>query len=490
MTTAEILILVVVILAAVPGWLLVFRKQGGVSASDLDVRLADQQRQFNDELGRIREGIERVQRELNDGLKLTFETRVDALKSSISDTLTKGRESQDTRLDKVETTLRDLITQFKNAQAELQQKLFETLKTQGEENKNVILTLQERVAKELGELRDQQREASEKLNEGVRVNLEKVSQANEEKLEKIRLTVDEKLHETLEKRLGESFKQVSERLEEVHKGLGEMQNLASGVGDLKRVLSNVRERGTIGEVQLEALLEQVFTPSQYAKNCATIPGSNERVEFALKLPNGPDEQTPLLLPIDAKFPVETRERMDQAIEAGDKEAYALAQKELTRVLLGEAKKIRTKYIGPPYTTDIALMFIPTEGLYAEVLRAPGLVQTMQTEHHVIPVGPTNLFAILSSLQMGFKTLAIEKRSSEVWDVLRAVKTEFEKFGGMLDGVSKKLSEAQNKISQARGKTTTIRRKMKGVESLPELEASTLLGDEGGDGSGAEGAESD
>jgi DNA recombination protein RmuC len=487
MTTVEIAILAGLLIVAVPVLLQFFRKKGELTRSDLDSRLSETQRQTTEELGKLREGFERlqreeaersdrVQREVGKAITDTLETRLEALKKSTSDTLATGRESQDKRLDKVELTLRDLITQFKNAQAELQEKLHKTLKTQGEENKNAILTLQERVAKELTELREQQQKASVKLGEEMRASLEKVSKANEEKLEKIRLTVDEKLHETLEKRLGESFKQVSDRLEEVHKGLGEMQTLASGVGDLKRVLTNVRSRGTFGEVQLEALLEQVFTAKQYEKNCITVPGSNERVEFALILPGKDGSDSPVRMPIDSKFPVEARERLEQAIEDGDKDAYVSAQKELGRLLLAEAQKIQSKYVSPPHTTDFALMFIPTEGLYAEVLRVPDLAEKMHAQFHVMPVGPMNLYAILNSLQMGFRTLAIEKRSTEVWKILSAVKTEFGKFGDVLDKVGNHLSNAQKQIDATGVRSRAIERKLRDVEDLPTTETETLLQD--------------
>ncbi len=416
MTTPDIILLIAILLAAIPAWLLVLRKRDGISKSEMEELLTQMQRQFDEDLTKQRESIERVQHEISDSLKLTFETRTDALKTSINETLSKSRESQDKRLDKVDEVLRDLITQFKNAQADLQEKLHKTLKTQGEENKNAILTLQERVGKELTELREQQQAAAVKLGEDVNSSLEKVSKANEDKLEKIRLTVDEKLHETLEKRLGEQFTLVLKQLERVQSGLGEMQNLASGVGDLKRVLTNVRSRGTFGEIQLEALLEQVFTPAQYDKNCITVPNSNERVEFALILPGRGDDDSPVLLPIDSKFPVEARERLEQAIEDGDKDAYTAAQKELGRLLLAEAQKIQSKYVSPPHTTDFALLFIPTEGLYAEILRVPGLAEKMHELYHIVPVGPMNLLALLNSLQMGFRTLAIEKRSAEVWNI--------------------------------------------------------------------------
>ena len=290
----------------------------------------------------------------------------------------------------------------------------------------------------------------------------------------MRATVDEKLHATLEQRLGESFKQVAERLEQVHKGLGEMQTLARDVGSLNRVLSNVKTRGIFGEVQLAGLLEQVFTPEQYATNMATVPGSSERVEFAIRLPGQRDDGQPLWLPIDAKFPREDYERLLDAQERADAPAMELAAKAIETRLRLEARTIRDKYIAPPHTTDFAILFVPTEGLYAEALRRPGLVQAMQRDCKVMLAGPTTLLATLSSLQMGFRTLALEKRSAEVWEVLGAVKTEFGKFGDVLARTRKKLEEATNTIDQAQTRTNVMTRRLKAVEAMPEARVLQLL----------------
>ena len=298
---------------------------------------------------------------------------------------------------------------------------------------------------------------------------------NASKLDEIRKTVDERLHATLEKRLGDSFKLVSERLEAVHKGLGEMQSLAAGVGDLKRVLTNVKTRGIWGEVQLGTLLEQTLTSDQYAKNVATLPGSNERVEFAIKLP-GPIGNEPMWLPIDSKFPMVDYEKLLVAQERADLKGAEEAGRALeTRIKL-EAKSIREKYIGPPHTTDFAFLFLPTEGLYAEVVRRPGLADSLQREYRVTVAGPYNLSATLNALQMGFRTLAIEERSSEVWEVLGAVKTEFSKFGEALAGVKRTLETAANKIGEAETRTRQISRKLKDVEMLPLAQATKLLGE--------------
>ena len=322
-------------------------------------------------------------------------------------------------------------------------------------------------------------EANERRLGEVRDTLERklrdLQSDNASKLDEIRKTVDERLHATLEKRLGDSFKLVSEQLEAVHKGLGEMQSLAAGVGDLKRVLTNVKTRGIWGEVQLGTLLEQTLTSDQYAKNVATLPDSNERVEFAIKLP-GPIGNEPMWLPIDSKFPMVDYEKLLVAQERADLQGAEEAGRALeTRIKL-EAKSIREKYIGPPHTTDFAFLFLPTEGLYAEVVRRPGLADSLQREYRVTVAGPYNLSATLNALQMGFRTLAIEERSSEVWEVLGAVKTEFSKFGETLAGVKRTLETAANKIGQAETRTRQISRKLKDVEVLPLAQATKLLGE--------------
>lgn len=339
----------------------------------------------------------------------------------------------------------------------------------------------ERLSTALTQRLDKLNEATERRLGEVRQTLEtrikELQQDNAGKLEQMRQTVDEKLQSTLQTRLDESFRQVSERLEQVHRGLGEMQSLATGVGDLKRVLGNVKTRGVFGEVQLAAILEQLLTPEQFDRNVATRPGSSERVEFAIRLPGAGDRpDTPVWLPIDAKFPREDYERLVDAQENADAEGAAQAAAALERQVRLEARKIAEKYVAPPHTTDFALLFLPTEGLYAEVLRRPGLVDALQREHRVVVAGPTTLSAILNSLRMGFRTLAIEQRSSEVWQVLGAVKTEFGKFAGVLEKTRKKLGEAVNVIDQADVRTRAIERKLRGVEASSSEDAQRLLGD--------------
>jgi DNA recombination protein RmuC len=319
----------------------------------------------------------------------------------------------------------------------------------------------------------------------LEARLKDIEANNAAKLEEMRRTVDEKLHATLEQRLGESFKLVSERLEQVHRGLGEMQTLAAGVGDLKKVLTNVKTRGTWGEVQLESLLEQLLTPDQYAKNVATIPNSSERVEFAIKLPGRHDAPgssganavaTPVWLPIDAKFPREDYERLIDAQDRADVAAVEEASRALEGRVRAEAKAIAQKYVAPPHTTDFALLFLPTEGLYAEILRRPGLTDFLQREYRVSVAGPTTLTALLNSLQMGFRTLAIEQRSSEVWQVLGAVKTEFRKFGDVLAKTRKQLETVTRSIELAETRTQQMHRKLRDVEALPGEQAANLLGE--------------
>lgn len=322
--------------------------------------------------------------------------------------------------------------------------------------------------------RDAQDAALRRLGEAMEQRLHRLQEGNEARLEQMRATVDEKLHATLEQRLGESFRQVADRLEQVHRGLGEMQMLARDVGALNRVLTNVKTRGVFGEVQLAALLEQVFTPEQYARNVATLPGSRETVEFAIRLPGQRADGAPLWLPIDAKFPREDYERLLDAHERADPQAAEAAAKAIETRLRLEARTIREKYVGPPHTTDFAILFVPTEGLYAEALRRPGLLEALQREHKVMLAGPTTLLATLSSLQMGFRTLALEKRSAEVWEVLGAVKTEFGRFGDVLAKTKKKLEEAGNTIEAAEVRTRAMARQLRGVEALPAERTAQLL----------------
>jgi len=313
-------------------------------------------------------------------------------------------------------------------------------------------------------------EKLEAMRKTMETQLQALQEDNTRKLEQMRATVDEKLQGTLDKRLGESFKQVSERLEQVYKGLGEMRTLATGVGDLKKVLTNVKTRGTWGEIRLSHILEQILTPDQYDVNVATKKNSNERVEFAIKLPGQKtDKEKIIWMPIDSKFPQEDYQRLMDAQEAADKESAEKSIKNLEMRIKAEARHIKEKYLDPPHTTDFGIMFLPVEGLYAEVLRRPGLCDTLQREYRIVVTGPTTLAALLNSLQMGFRTLAVEKRSSEVWQLLAVVKTEFGKFGDVLAKTKKKLQEAGHTIDKAEIRTRAIARKLRKVQEIPLTE---------------------
>ena len=403
----------------------------------------------------VQQPIERLERELRDEIgRQAQASRVDL--GSLQQVLL-------TQSGDVARTQNEQIDSFRSQLAVTQQQMEAALRRLSD-----VLAEQLRLLSETNE----RRQAEMRL--AVETRLQSLQEGNEKRLEQMRATVDEKLQSTLETRLGESFRLVSERLEHVQRGLGEMQQLATGVGDLKRVLGNVKSRGVFGEVQLAGLLEQVFAPDQYAANVATVPGSNERVEFAVRFP-GANGDAPVWLPIDAKFPREDYERLLDAQESADAEGARVAGEALERRVKLEAQRICDKYVAAPHTTEFAILFLPTEGLYAEVLRRPGLVDGLQRDCRIAVAGPTTLLALMTSFQMGFRTLAIEKRSSEVWRTLGAVKTEFGKFGEVLDGVQKKLLEASNKIEQTGVRTRAIQRQLREVESLPGEEASKLLG---------------
>ena len=335
-------------------------------------------------------------------------------------------------------------------------------------------TLSDTLTTQLSGVSESNARRMSEVRETLEKQLAQLQTTNAAKLDEMRATVDEKLQTTLQARLGESFKQVADRLEQVHKGLGEMQTLAAGVGDLKHLLTNVKTRGIFGEAQLAALLEQVFVPDQYAAQVATRPGSKNVVDFAIKLPGRSDSGEPLWLPIDAKFPNEDYERLLDAQGRADVAGAEAAGKALEVRIRLEAKSIVEKYVEPPHTTDFAILFLPTEGLYAEVLRRPGLMEALQREHRITLAGPTTLLAMLSSLQMGFRTLALEKRSSEVWQVLGAVKTEFGKFGGMLDKARSQTETVLKTLTDADVRTRAMGRALKKVEALPDAQSQVLI----------------
>ena len=403
----------------------------------------------------LAERIERVEREVRMQLQATAQ-------ASRQETAQHLSQAHAATVQQFEAMRRQLETQGKTGREEQSQ----NLKRFADAMSQTLSGMAESNGKRMAEVR-----------ETLETRIRDLQADNGARLEEMRKTVDEKLHATLETRLSESFKQVSERLERVHQGLGEMQQLALGVGDLKRVLTNVKTRGTWGEVQLEMLLEQVLTPEQYAKNVETIAGSGARVEFALKLPGQVDGGPPVWMPIDAKFPKEQYERLLDAAERADADGVALAGRELERAVRGEAKTIAEKYLSPPHTTDFAILFLPTEGLYAEVMRRPGLADELQRVHRISIAGPSTLSALLNSLQMGFRTLALEKRSSEVWQVLGAVKTEFSKFGDVLAATKLTLERAAKNIESAETRSRQMARKLKSVEALPSEAAQLLLGAE-------------
>jgi DNA recombination protein RmuC len=393
-------------------------------------------RGMSDSVVRMMGDISRTQQQQLDSfggqiraMSRTDEERMDRMRTTIEDKLT----AYDTQMVRVSQTLEDKLTQNERRLSEMRQ------------------TIGESMARMQGE--------------------------NEKKLEQIRETVDEKLNSTLDKRLGESFRTVSDRLEQVYKGLGEMQTLAVGVGDLKKMLTSVKTRGIWGEVQLGALLEQVLAPGQYETNVAVKPGSAERVEFAVRLPGKEAQGAPVYLPIDAKFPAEDYQRLLDAQDVGDKQAAEAAANALAVTIRNEAKRIRIKYVDPPHTTDFAIMFLPVEGLFAEVLRRNGIVEQLQNDFRVVITGPTTLLALLNSLQMGFRTMAIEQRSSEVWELLGAVKTEFGRFADLLTKTQKRLRQATDSIEVAARKTRTIQRRLQNVQELSEKETQRLIQDD-------------
>jgi DNA recombination protein RmuC len=360
-----------------------------------------------------------------------------------------------------DTKLQQVRTDFANNAQELRDDTRQTLANFGDSVRTNIL-----------EMTQFQKTESEQLRSVVDQRLHTLQVENEQKLEQMRQTVDEKLQGTLEARLGESFKQVSDRLDQVHRGLGEMQSLATGVGDLKKVLTNVKSRGIWGEIQLGNLLEQTLAPEQFERNVSTT-GTNERVEYAIKLPGGSGSDSHVWLPIDSKFPLEDYQRLVEASERGDVEAMEFAARQLESVLKNCAKDIKEKYLAPPATTDFGVLFLPTESLYAEAIRRTGLAEYVQREHRVIFAGPTTLSALLSSLRMGFRTLAIQQRTTEVWDLLGAVKNEFGKYADLLGKVKKKLEQAGNSIDDAERRTRAIHRKLRSVEA-PQMKTTPML----------------
>ena len=465
--TIVLLILVLFLL------LFVFTRTGQQRAQLLEQKLLQQQ--AGQQLGQLAQS-------LDDGFDKNFEHGTQQLSAMREHTSVLAREQRDElgqSLFRVQTLMGEELKSVRETHSIEAQNARETLLTQ-------LTQTTTQLVQQLQQLNETTERRMNHMRENVEQRLSSIETNNAKKLEEMRTTVDEKLHATLEKRLGESFKQVSDRLEQVHRGLGEMQNLAVGVGDLKRVLTNVKSRGTWGEMQLANLLENVFTPDRYAANVKTVPNSNEMVEFAIKLPGRGDALDDVVwLPIDAKFPKEQYERMQEAQDTADAAALDKARADLFRQIKLEAKTINEKYVAPPYTTDFAVMFLPTEGLYAEVAREAGLLDQLQREHRIVVAGPTTLTALLNSLHMGFRTLAMEKRASEVWQVLGAVKTEFGKFGDVLAKTKQKLDQAASEIGKAETRTRVMNRALSKVEQMENDQAAKMLGLADGDADAAE-----
>ena len=422
--------------------------------------------------------LERLERELRDELARQSQALRADLGTFQQMLLAQGGDvarTQNEQIDSFRTQLAQTQLRVSEGLAQAVQTLALQAQAARDAQDVALRTFGEELAARLRQLAEANAREFEQVRQAVETRLSTLQEGNERKLEQMRATVDEKLHATLEQRLGESFRQVAERLEQVHKGLGEMQGLARDVGSLHRVLTNVKSRGIYGEVQLAGLLEQVFTVEQYAHNVETVPGSGARVEVAIRLPGRGDGGGELWLPIDAKFPREDYERLLEAQDRADPVATEAAARALEARLRAEARTIREKYVAAPHTTDFAILFVPTEGLYAEALRRPGLVESLHREHRITLAGPTTLLATLSSLQMGFRTLALERRSAEVWQVLGAVKTEFAKFGDVLAKTKRKLVEASNTIDAAETRTRVMTRRLQDVEALPAQQAAEQLG---------------
>lgn len=424
-------------------------------------QLAESTRRMDAASQRDEQRIEGIAKRMGD-MAMRSDEQLTGLRDTLAKNILSMQQDNAQQLDKMRQTISETL----NLLSLQQQKQLADFAQQMEAASQRDEQRMESIAKRMSDMAARNDELLTSLREGLAKNVQELQQDNARQLDKMRETVDEKLSGTLEKRLGESFKLVSERLEQVYKGLGEMQTLASGVGDLKKVLTNVKTRGTWGEVQLGALLEQMLTPSQYAANIATKRGSADRVEFAVRLP-GRQEDEPIYLPIDAKFPMEDYQRIVDASSTGDAAAVEIAARALESRIKLEAKTIAEKYIDVPATTDFAILFLPVEGLYAEVLRRPGLTDALQRDYRVSIAGPTTLMALLNSLQMGFRTLAIQQRSDEVWRTLGEFKNEFGKFSIVLAHTKKKLQEASNVIDKAEVRTRAIQRKLRDVEQVQD-----------------------
>lgn len=410
---------------------------------------------------------------ITEGLNITFENiekGLNKLDSTLKDEVARNREEFSKNSRETRGELTNSLKTFGESISSRMSEVANFQKNQLDTFSNQLTTLTRTNEEKIERMTQATEQRLDKMRETIEIKLKTIQEDNSHQLEKMRQTVDEKLHKTLEQRLGESFKIVSERLELVHKGLGDMQKLAIGVGDLKKVLSNVKTRGILGEVQLENILDQILSPEQYAKNVATKQGSRDHVEFAIKLPGRDDSGQVVYLPIDSKFPLENYYTLLDAYDSGNTLALEEAAKLLEANIKKSAKDIRDKYIDPPNSTDFGIMFLPLEGLYAEVVRRTSLIEILQRDFKIIITGPTTLAALLNSLQMGFRTLAIEKRTSEVWNILGAVKTEFEKFGDVLKKAQDKIHQASTEIDDLVGvRTRQIQKKLKTIQEMPSQE---------------------
>jgi DNA recombination protein RmuC len=511
----EILILAALVAAVFIAQLVLLLRRSNTDA--LENALREEQRNGRGELREQLEGLARQQdarmdtfaRHLTE-LSTRTDTRLDQLREALGEDARKAREEGAQAQQRTADLLGSRLVEMRGQLDVFGQQQEARILAFGQQLTDLIgrtdahmAALREALAEDARKSRSEAGESQQRFADAQGLRLTELTQRNEAriaemratldqqlqrlqadnaaKLEQIRVTVDEKLQGTLNERLDSSFKLVSERLEQVQRGLGEMQQLATGVGDLKRVLTNVKSRGGWGEVQLENILEQTLTAEQYARSVKVREGSNEMVDFAVRLPGRGDALgAPVWLPMDSKFPHEDYEKLLNAQELGDVEAVRVTGAQLERAIRIQAKSISDKYIAPPQTTDFAVMFLPTEGLYAEVIRRPGLVDLLQREHRVVIAGPTTVTALLNSLQMGFRTLAIEQRSSEVWALLGAVKGEFGKFAGILERAEKQINTVGKSLGDASKKTRTIERKLRGVETLTESQSQALLGDLGGE----------
>ena len=494
-----ILLIGLIVLAIINIWLTVTRKvtdnceEFNSKLIKIDSDLSRLDPLIRGEFGRSREESQKSFKDNREELNNSFKLLGDNLTKTVTD-LSNAQKNQFETFSK---QLADLLKSFDEKTKNLQEQLEKSAKENRIEQTNSLKSFEDKFSQNVKEFNDLQKQKFEDLvnrqenikketetklkeiRETIEVKLKSLQDDNNKKLEEMRKTVDEKLQETVEKRFNESFKLISESLEQVHKGLGEMQTLASGVGDLKKVLTNVKTRGNLGEIQLGAILEQILSPEQYEQNAIVKDGTQERVEYVVKLPGKNNDDKSLLLPIDSKFPNEDYQRLieayDNITDLNPKDVEAIS-KQFENSIKKNAKDIKEKYINPPITTDFAIMFVPTEGLYAEILRRTGLFEILQRDFKITVVGPTNLVAFLSSLQMGFKTLAIEKRSSEVWEILGAVKTEFGNFGTVLEQTKKKLQQATNVIDKAGVRSRAIERKLRTVQELPQEHTVAILGE--------------